>query len=224
MPYRSPVSTTFLLYLCLDHLVGAVLNSVCDEPGYNSLRPCAQSCIGCNGSPDRIALVIGCGNEPPNECWCRTNLFALATSGFNSCISRHCSTIGGWEPDYTSALSFYTSYCQKSGFTAVADAPADVIATTTPVLEPTIVVAGESTATDIVIATKTSASNPTTTTKRVVNIDATSTTSADSRANEGNGSRLSLSDKIALGVGIGIGLPATIAALVSCCILIGRMG
>jgi hypothetical protein len=37
------------------------------------------------------------------------------------------------------------------------------------------------------------------------------------------GGGMSFSDKIALGVGIGIGLPATIAALVTCCIQINRM-
>jgi len=34
---------------------------------------------------------------------------------------------------------------------------------------------------------------------------------------------MSFSDKVALGVGIGIGLPATIAALVTCCIQMGRV-
>jgi hypothetical protein len=68
-----------------------------------------------------------------------------------------------------------------------------------------------------------------TTTKRQVTIDVTSTIRAPTGtgANGGNGNiggGLSLSDKIALGIGIGIGLPAAIAGLVSCCIMMARGG
>ena len=60
-----------------------------------------------------------------------------------------------------------------------------------------------------------------TTASRQVTIEITSTL-GDSTSNGANGGAggengISSNDKIALGVGIGIGLPATIAALVSCC-------
>ena len=42
------------------------------------------------------------------------------------------------------------------------------------------------------------------------------------KGGSGGGSGMSSSDKIALGVGIGFGLPATIAALATCSILVRR--
>jgi hypothetical protein len=60
-----------------------------------------------------------------------------------------------------------------------------------------------------------------------VTIDTTSTIrvygSNTMNGNTGSGGGISFSDKIALGVGIGLGLPATIAALVTCCLQMGRM-
>jgi hypothetical protein len=116
--------------LFLGSFVNSTPNSVCEAPGWASLRPCAAYCVGCDPRPDQIAYEIGCGTDPPNECWCRTDLFTLATSALSSCVSKSCS-VGGWEGDYSSAESFYTSYCQGAGFTAGVNGPADTVATTT---------------------------------------------------------------------------------------------
>lgn len=43
-------------------------------------------------------------------------------------------------------------------------------------------------------------------------------------AHGGDEDGLSRSDKIAIGLGIGIGLPATIAGVVTCCIMMARRG
>lgn len=60
-----------------------------------------------------------------------------------------------------------------------------------------------------------------------VTVDTTSTIRVygSNTSNGGNagGGGMSFSDKVALGVGIGIGLPATIAALVTCCLQMSRM-
>jgi len=57
-------------------------------------------------------------------------MYTIATSYFQSCASVLC-TIGGWQPDYTSVVSFYGNYCRRAGFTAVTDGPSNAIATPT---------------------------------------------------------------------------------------------
>jgi hypothetical protein len=114
----------------LNSLVSATANSVCGDPGYALLRPCAMGCIGCDPRPDQVAYQIGCGPVPPNECYCRTDFINLASSAISNCVSRSCS-IGGWEGDYSSAIHWYTSYCQRAGFTAAAGGPSDAVATLT---------------------------------------------------------------------------------------------
>jgi hypothetical protein len=122
----------FVVAILFPSLVNSTPNSVCNDPGYALLRPCAAYCVGCDPRPDQIGYEIGCGPVPPNECWCRVDLFALATSALSSCVSKSC-TIGGWAGDYSSAQRFYTSYCQKAGFTAVVNGPANSNALTTAV-------------------------------------------------------------------------------------------
>jgi hypothetical protein len=106
-------------------------NSACADPGISLLRPCAAYCVGCEASrSDQIAYQIGCGDFPPNECWCRVDLFPLATAGLSSCVEKSC-TAGGWVGDYSSAERFYTSYCQAAGFTAVMSGPVNTDVVTT---------------------------------------------------------------------------------------------
>jgi hypothetical protein len=116
--------------LYFSSLINATPNSICAAPGFPLMRPCAGSCIGCYFGAQQVQDGIGCAANPPNECWCRTDLFTLATSYLSSCVSSSC-TVGGWEADYSSAVSFYGSYCRGAGFTAVEDAPANTAATTT---------------------------------------------------------------------------------------------
>ncbi|KAK6358741.1 hypothetical protein TWF730_008063 [Orbilia blumenaviensis] len=229
---RQHFATLFVL-LCLlfssVNLVNAVPNSVCVDKGINSLRPCAITCIGCVGVPDQIAYWLGCGNDPANECWCSTGLYHIATSGLSSCISNSC-TIGGWEDDYTNAVGFYTSYCQKAGFTAVAgpvDAPADptptqnpntVVATnaivvTETVVESTTVTGGTTTVvTDITITSVTGTRTteiPTSVTQLVFSTYTTvlNDTSAAQLAAEWTGAQGSSKyEKVAIAVGVVCGV------------------
>lgn len=177
-------------------LVNATPNSVCNEPGYYSIRPCAKACVGCQDPRrDQIAFMIGCGDTPPNECWCATDLFTLATSALSDCVSRSC-TIGGWGSDYTVAEAFYTSYCERNGFTGLR---------------------GE----EVPVETTTSGASKGTRTRGSSGPTQAGTISGDGNG-EGNvdspGVGLSRSDKIALGVGIGLGLPATFAGILTCLI------
>jgi hypothetical protein len=130
MGLRSLATVLPILLFHFSSLINATPNSICAAPGFPLLRPCAGSCIGCYDAAQQVQDGIGCAANPPNECWCRTDLFTLATSYLSSCISSSC-TVGGWEADYTSAENFYESYCRGAGFTAVVDAPANTAATTT---------------------------------------------------------------------------------------------
>jgi hypothetical protein len=130
MGLRSLATILPILVFYFSSLINATPESICQAPGFYSLRPCAGSCIGCYYGAQQVQDGIGCPADPPNECWCRTDLFTLATSYLSSCVSSSC-TVGGWEADYSSAEAFYESYCRGAGFTAVVDAPANTAATTT---------------------------------------------------------------------------------------------
>lgn len=130
MTYQSFTIILLILGFYFNGFVNATPNSVCEDPGYASLRPCAAGCVGCDSRPDQIAYSIGCGEVPPNECWCRTDLFTVATSFLNSCVSKSC-TMGDWEQDYSSAKGFYESYCQGAGFTAIVTGPTSTATSTT---------------------------------------------------------------------------------------------
>ena len=130
MPFSLPPTLFLLAVSLLRSFVNSTPNSVCNDPGYGLLRPCAAYCVGCDPRPDQIAYMIGCPSGPPNECWCRVDLFTLATSALISCVSRSC-TVGGWTGDYASAERIYTIYCQRAGFTGIVNGPANTNVATT---------------------------------------------------------------------------------------------
>jgi hypothetical protein len=130
MMYRAFTLVFPFLLVQLYTFVQGTDNSYCYDPSYALLRTCAGACVGCTGTNDRIAIVIGCGSNPQNECFCNPDLFDLATSGLSKCASKSC-TVGGWEGDYFSAVYVYTNYCQRAGFTVGGKAPATAAATTT---------------------------------------------------------------------------------------------
>jgi hypothetical protein len=133
MIFRLTLRVNLLLILCLSFVfsVNGTAQSICADPNFASLRPCVGRCIGCNYPAGyQVQSAIGCDANPPNECWCRTDMYTIATSYFQSCASVLC-TIGGWQPDYTSVVSFYGNYCRRAGFTAVTDGPSNAIATPT---------------------------------------------------------------------------------------------
>jgi hypothetical protein len=130
MVFQSLPTILLILVFYFPSLINATPNSVCAAPGFPLLRPCAGSCLGCDNAAHQLQDGLGCGVDPPNECWCRTDLFTLATSYLSSCVSSSC-TVGGWQSDYSSAERFYESYCRGAGFTAVLNTPANTAATTT---------------------------------------------------------------------------------------------
>ncbi|KAM7185591.1 hypothetical protein V8F33_012334 [Rhypophila sp. PSN 637] len=186
----------FLVIIQQFRIVEATANSVCQQPGYYSIRPCAQGCIGCDSRADQIGFMIGCGHVPPNECWCAINQFTLATSALKDCVSRSCTIGASWESDYSAAEAFYTSYCDGAGFTYTGVSGAEAT------------VAGDGTrATTGLVGNEPPV--------RTGTVDGGGTR-GDGPVTENQGSGLSSSDKIALGVGIGLGLPATFAGIVTC--------
>ncbi|KAM7216723.1 hypothetical protein V8F06_007833 [Rhypophila decipiens] len=201
MTRQSPLTTAtqILFHVIVQqfHVVEATANSVCQQPGYYSIRPCAQGCVGCSDSrADQIAFMIGCGHVPPNECWCAINQFTMATSALKDCVSRSCTIGANWQSDYSAAEAFYMSYCEGAGFTHAV------------VSGPETTVAGDGTrATTVLVGDETPV--------RTGTIDGGGT-GGGGPVTENQGSGLSSSDKIALGVGIGLGLPATFAGIVTC--------
>lgn len=110
------VFTTILYILVIEiHIVLGQTNtvSIYEAPVYSDLRECARSCLYDIPSDD-LNSALGCDAPFPNDCYCRTDQFTLATSFLSSCASLYC-TIGNYGPDYTSEASLYGSYCRAAG-------------------------------------------------------------------------------------------------------------
>jgi hypothetical protein len=87
------------------------------EPAWSTMRGCARGCLQ-GGYIDGLAgYGMGCPEPRPNDCFCRTDLYSVATSFVSSCLTKEC-TIGNLSPDYTSAMRLCDSYCQANGYTA----------------------------------------------------------------------------------------------------------
>ncbi|KAK0743977.1 hypothetical protein B0T18DRAFT_392658 [Schizothecium vesticola] len=161
-------------------LGAAKVNSVCQDPGWSSMRPCAAYCLGCDGRSDQMVYWLECGSPFPNECYCSTDLFALATSKLQS-------------------------YCLGAGFTAlgvIANAPATTTAnpnapTVTKVTLVTETVSSTGSRAPSALVSITAATKSTTS---QVTVDATSTVRVDTKGNPVGKlpDGLSTSDQIAL--------------------------
>ncbi|KAK4212285.1 hypothetical protein QBC37DRAFT_195609 [Rhypophila decipiens] len=200
IPLAPAIQILFLVIIQQFHVIEATANSVCQQPGYYSIRPCAQGCVGCSDSrADQIAFMIGCGHVSPNECWCAIDQFTMATSALKDCVSRSCTIGASWESDYSAAEAFYTSYCERAGFTHAGVSGAETT------------VAGDGTrSTTVLVGNEPPARTGT------VDGGGTGGPGRSGPVTEDQGGGLSRSDKIALGVGIGLGLPATFAGIVTC--------
>ena len=86
------------------------------DPALGKFRPCVRNCYwgGYGAVGDYVAQAIGCGNTYSNDCFCRIDLQGEAEAYVNSCVNNGCS---GNEIDRSPALSFYTDYCTKNGYT-----------------------------------------------------------------------------------------------------------
>jgi hypothetical protein len=92
---------------------------------YSSQKPCAQGCFirGDDCFQDIVGDAIGCVNDnvcglgssalAPIECYCRTDLQAVAESFLASCVKNAC-TVGDSSIDISSAGSIYSSYCSAA--------------------------------------------------------------------------------------------------------------
>jgi hypothetical protein len=89
--------------------------SLYSEDLYKQQRSCAHCCfVGCGeGSPDLIAIDLGCPTPTLNSCYCRGDLQAVAVSTISSCVSSACS---GDTVDIQSATSLYQAYCASNGY------------------------------------------------------------------------------------------------------------
>ncbi|KAH9206147.1 hypothetical protein DL95DRAFT_469887 [Leptodontidium sp. 2 PMI_412] len=77
---------------------------------FQSMRPCAQSCLG-DPSGDDVRTGIGCGTVNglgQNECYCREDLQPAASSWLSTCVMARCSSN---TVDLTSVISLYDNYC-----------------------------------------------------------------------------------------------------------------
>lgn len=88
------------------------------SPAFASQRPCVRNdCFGSDtlGNPYLLASGIDCDSNPvENECFCRTDLQAGATSYLSSCVYSACDQM---TLDVNSAVKIYTDYCTSNGFT-----------------------------------------------------------------------------------------------------------
>jgi hypothetical protein len=86
---------------------------------FASQRPCVRDdCFGADtlGNPYLLASEIHCdSNSVENECFCRPDLQAGATSYLSSCVYSACDQM---TLDVNSAIKIYTDYCTSNGFTA----------------------------------------------------------------------------------------------------------
>ena len=82
------------------------------QPGYTSLRDCAQHCLGGFLLGDNLQGQLNCPNPLLESCYCRTDLASVATTFLSSCASNSCvveqsSTTGC----IGSVPGVYSSYC-----------------------------------------------------------------------------------------------------------------
>ncbi|EGD92157.2 hypothetical protein H112_00231 [Trichophyton rubrum D6] len=88
--------------------------SIDQTEGYGSQRECAQNlCFEGSFGSNRIDSVLGCPSPPMDDCFCRLDLQASATSFLSSCVNKQCesNTI-----DLTQAINIYTGYCASAGY------------------------------------------------------------------------------------------------------------
>jgi hypothetical protein len=134
---RKPIPILILALLFRNAEANTSIQTIASLTEWQNLDPCAQSCfqhgegVGCTWAPlDSNALGCGapyCSEQAANDCYCRSDKQAVATSYLSSCIKKAC-TIGDPLIDINSGVSIYEGYCTSLGYLA---APANVAATTT---------------------------------------------------------------------------------------------
>jgi len=126
--------STFLygLLFCLDltRAQNTQLQTIFSLDIYSSQKPCAQGCFIRGGYcfQDIVGDAIGCVDDnvcglgssglAVNECYCRTDLQAVAESFLTACVKSAC-TVGDSSIDISSAGSIYNSYCSAALATSV---------------------------------------------------------------------------------------------------------
>ena len=80
-PGEGLLLTTILL--ALSRLTHSATVTIASNAGYVDLRACAQSCVWGAGD-DLIDIGLECGPPWENECYCRTDLAAVASSFLTS--------------------------------------------------------------------------------------------------------------------------------------------
>lgn len=104
-------------------LIGVAL---CDGPvtidqadGFDDMRECAHRCFeGFHDVGYPIAKELSCPTfKVQNDCFCKSDLQADATSYISSCVKAGCSSNTN---DIASATKMYEDYCTSNGYTGKA--------------------------------------------------------------------------------------------------------
>ncbi|EFE32701.1 uncharacterized protein ARB_00526 [Trichophyton benhamiae CBS 112371] len=108
-----------LYHLLASQLFGALVLangrvSIDQAEEYGSQRECSQNlCFEGSLGSNRIGSELGCHPPLMDDCFCRLDLQASATSFLSSCVNKYCesNTI-----DLTHAINIYTGYCANAGY------------------------------------------------------------------------------------------------------------
>ncbi|KAF2128689.1 hypothetical protein P153DRAFT_367778 [Dothidotthia symphoricarpi CBS 119687] len=141
---------TFLLSSCAVFLaiplakaqIGTVAQNINTISAYAIQKVCAQGCFQDESNDfcpnDYLGEKIQCATHTDcnannylatNDCYCRSDLQAVAQVYLTSCVKRKCS-VGDVAIDASTAGSIYSQYCKEKGYVAAA-LPATVSATAT---------------------------------------------------------------------------------------------
>jgi hypothetical protein len=82
-------------------------------PEWIDLRSCERRILS---EDDWLKSGLKCASPYYNDCYCNTNLAAVATSYMSSCVFTYCSDLPS---DYTAVLGVYNLYCSAQGAAVV---------------------------------------------------------------------------------------------------------
>lgn len=119
-------------FLCLYFPLASASNSISitGQSQYNELRGCAKNCLWGFPVKGDLPTRLGCTSPYLDQCFCRADAPARASSILSDCVTSACTDIKTPTVDVSSAIAVYDGYCA----TAVGG-PASNIAQTTA--EPT---------------------------------------------------------------------------------------
>jgi hypothetical protein len=91
--------------------------TITDTPAYNSAASCVRNCVWDVGAYHDVIVALGCTAPWYNDCLCRTDGTAIASSFLSSCVNEECTAP---TQDPNSAISLYSGYCANANAVSVA--------------------------------------------------------------------------------------------------------